>query len=103
VAQTRFSIYPIALTLLSTVAVPATYRLPEDYGCSGRRRASSDQGEIGRNGKNDPCLHDSAAVQSECANLRKSIFSTPAKFSCIFFHSTPSVRKTANKGRAFGM
>jgi hypothetical protein len=53
--------------------------------------------------KNDPCLHDSAAVQSECANLKKSIFSTPAKFSCIFFHSTPSVRKTANKGRAFGM
>jgi hypothetical protein len=104
VAQTLFSIYPIALTLLSTVAVPATYRLPGDYGCSGRRTAASDQGgDPAAMGRDDLCLHDSAAVQSECANLRKSIFSTPAKLSCIFFYSTPSIRNAVNEGRAFGM
>jgi hypothetical protein len=53
-------------------------------------------------GRDDPCLHDSAAVQSECANLEKSIFRTPAIFSCIFFYSIPSVRKAENIGRLSG-
>jgi len=104
VAQTLFSISPIALTLLSTMAVPATYRLPGTTGAAADAQLQVIREEIRpRWEETIYAFTTRAAVQSEYANLRKSIFSTSAKLSCIFFYSTPSVGKAVNKGRAFGM